>query len=211
MAANDLCTLEDVRLALRLQSTDTADDLRIGQAIESATGRILDHLGREVVLNTSSAARTEYHDGDGGAFFRPEEWPVISVTSLHDSTDRAYDSGDLLTENTHFLVYSDHYQARVERIEGAVVDILTGSDSASFARGQRNIKLVYVPGYASRGDLPRAFVSSCIRETIADLVRTRFAGITRDQVADLVQDFRTTAFQPETVRQLRIYKGVAGW
>lgn len=161
MAADDLTTTAELKTALRIADTD--DDTRIDAGIEYCTAWIKRYLGRAVLYNPSATATTEYHDGDGEGLFFSKEWPVVSTTSLHVSADRAYDSGDLLTEDTHFLVYSSDDEGRYERIlESNIANVITGEQPV-FPVGQKNIKLVYVPGYttASRANLPLDLQMAC--------------------------------------------------
>jgi hypothetical protein len=75
---------------------------------------------------------TEYHSGDGATgYFLTNEWPINSVTSLHDDTDRNYTSGYLI-DTDDYVWYEDG---------------LVRLDSGVFNGGQKNIKIIYTAGY----------------------------------------------------------------
>lgn len=202
-----LCTLEEARLALRLQATDTRDDSRIQQAIDIVSAAMHRHLAREYVLNEAGTSVTEYHDGEGRSEIELEEWPIQSVASVHDSPDRSYGAGDLLTANTDYLVESTQHGARIRLLpQGEAFSVLRGTETSTFFAGVANVRVVYVPGYATRAALPRDLVGVCITETVALLAKQPNAGLTRLQAGDLSQDFDGEAWRPESLRTLARYR-----
>lgn len=208
-ATDDLTTTADVKTALRI--SDTADDDRIEQAVTFATAAIKRYLGRTVLYNPSSTARTEYHDGDGETLFYTDEWPIVSITSLHVSHDRAYDAADLLTENTHFLKYSDDDDpAWIERIlESDIENIVTGT-APIFPVGQRNIRLIYVPGYttASRANLPQDLQAACITLVSTWINRWRGEGLTQISRGQSLEIYAAEELPPDVRRLLRRFRSV---
>lgn len=203
MAASDLCDVESVRRAMRLQPGDTRDDARIQQGIEHVTARILRHLGRRYLLNEDQEEVTEYHDGQRATELALAEWPVISVTSVHDSLDRTYGAADELDEGDDFLVESSESGACLRRLPaGESVSVLRGFETGIFQDGVRNVRVVYVPGYASRATLPMDLVAAAVFETAAWMTRAPGAGLTRTQAGDLSEDYDLAAFRPETMRTL---------
>lgn len=195
----DLCELAEVRRAMRLQPADTRDDGRISQAITLASGMIHRHLGRTWILNEDQVEVTEYHDGEGRAELALGEWPVASVTSVHDSLERTFGAADELEEDEDFMVQSSDYGASIRLLAlRETGSALTGGARAVFQDGVQNVRVVYVPGYATRAALPRELVNVAITETIALLTKQQHAGTTRVQVGDLAEDFDLASLRPES-------------
>ena len=75
----------------------------------------------------------EFRDGDGETgFLYTREYPIASVTSLHDDSDRTYGSDTLIAA-------SEYVWYRNGKIE---------LDGGCFCRGLKNIKAVYNAGYS---------------------------------------------------------------
>lgn len=77
MAANDLCTLGDVKAWLG--RSDTNSDAVLAALITRTSRQILSYLRRPAVL---PHAVSEIRDGTGGLTLVLREWPALSVTSL---------------------------------------------------------------------------------------------------------------------------------
>src|SRR5579862_921097 len=77
MAANDLCTLGDVKAWLG--RSDTNSDAVLASLITRTSRQILSYLRRPTVLPHTL---NEIRDGTGGTSLVLREWPVLSVTSL---------------------------------------------------------------------------------------------------------------------------------
>lgn len=82
--------------------------------------------------NIGSSTFTAYFDGDGSNKVLLEEYPIISVTSVHDDTDRVF-GADTLIDSDDIVVYPD---------EGMLV-----YDGGTFTIGNSNIKVVYQAGH----------------------------------------------------------------
>ncbi len=118
-------------------------------AINDATFRIEEHLGRKLI---SRGAITEYvtlrdeHDAAVSAkTLFLAEWPLIALTSVHETTSKTYDATTLLTENTDFLVEST--------VNGTLTR-LCGDSTTTWDTSHRAIKLVYTAGYATAAAVP---------------------------------------------------------
>ena len=100
--------------------------------IESYTKRRL--RGRTYGANGLDA---EMHNGDGSNVLRTREYPIISVTSIHDDTLRDF-TGTTLKASTDYIIWRD---------EGAIQlypDALLGS---VYSNGVGNVQLIYTAGY----------------------------------------------------------------
>lgn len=81
------------------------------------------HLGSSVF--------TEYYDGDGTEKLMLNEYPVLTVTSVHDDAERVY-GADTLIDIDDIVNYSE---------EGILL-----YDGGTFTVGRKNIKVVYEAG-----------------------------------------------------------------
>jgi len=81
------------------------------------------HLGSSVF--------TEFYDGDGSEKLLLDNYPIISVTSVHDDDDRVY-GVDTLIDADDIVSYDE---------EGILL-----YDNGTFTVGHKNIKVVYQAG-----------------------------------------------------------------
>lgn len=81
------------------------------------------HLGSSVF--------TQYYDGDGTNKLLLDEYPIISVTSVHDDDDRVY-GADTLIDADDIVSYEE---------DGVLL-----YDNGTFSVGNKNIKVVYQAG-----------------------------------------------------------------
>lgn len=77
MAANDLCTLDDVKAWLG--RSDGNSDAMLGSLITRVSRQVLSYLRRSTILPHDVSA---IRDGTGGQSLVLREWPVLSVSSL---------------------------------------------------------------------------------------------------------------------------------
>ena len=147
---SDLCTLADVKAALNIPTLTTAKDTMLGGLIADASAWIERHCQRTF----ASTSYTEYFSpgSDRRVFrlntIRPRQYPIISVTSLHEDADRLYAAASLIAAADYFLTP-----------DGFGVQLFDDGSAIVFDPGQRTVKLVYVAGYAAiPADLDRAAV-----------------------------------------------------
>jgi len=144
-----LTTLARLKSHLQLVSTDTTKDVLFAETIERISAQIRDTAHR----NFDQATLTEYHDGDGSQInLVLREFPVASVTTLHDDPDRAYGASTLIAAADY------------------VVDLTAGIitlDGLVFAKGLQNIKVVYVGGYKV---IPQDLELACLKLCAAEFI-----------------------------------------
>lgn len=175
-----LCTLDQLELAI---GVDTIELAKREQVIDAVTEAILDWTGRAIIHNPGlGTVTTEFHDGevDWDSIFT-REFPISSVTSLHDDVDRVYGASTLLTENTHFLVYDD--EGRIQLIDSSGISILTKREQGFFNPGFKNIKLVYVAGYTNNAAIPPSLRQGCIEWCAFVLNYQASAGLIEDSIS----------------------------
>lgn len=108
----------------------TSADTVLGDLIGAAQAAAQMYCG--TVFESSTI--TEYYDGDGTGTLLVKNIPIISVTSLHDDVDRVFGSDDLIDSSDYVL---DENTGEIELL------------SNYFTIGDKNIKVVYIAGYAT--------------------------------------------------------------
>ena len=145
-----LATAAQVRVYLRsLQGT--AEDATLDSMIARFDALGASWCGLPAASLTTSptfedVTITQYLDGPGGQELHTSR-PIQSVTSVHDSTDRTYGSGDLVASGDYTL-YGDEGLVRLD------------DDSAhgAWSETKRGIKLIAVVGFAT---IPAAITHAC--------------------------------------------------
>ena len=130
--------------------TDTASDTLLTDLLARLQEAAESYLDRKI----ESATYTEQKDGDGTDKLVTHQWPIISVTSLHDDTDRNFTAAFLIAA-ADYVLYKDRGLIRL--------------DGLTFASGIQNVKIVYVAGYAT---VPTDLVQALI-ELVADRFRQK--------------------------------------
>lgn len=133
------------------------------RALNAALRVVEGRQGREWVTRGS---KTEYHSLRGGhRRIRMSQWPVKTVTSVHESTSwpRVWDSTTLLVEGTDYLV--DNETGELRRIGG-------GGGLAYWACGERAVRVIRVAGYTqpfAASDTSGAYTRAEALDALAEL------------------------------------------
>ena len=127
--------------------TDTASDTLLTDLLARLQAAAETYLDRKI----EQATYTEQYDGDGTDRLVTLQWPIISVTTLHDDTDRAFGASTLIAA-ADYVLYKDRGVIRL--------------DGLTFASGIQNVKVVYVAGYAT--------VPTDLAQALIELVADRF-------------------------------------
>lgn len=133
----DLTTVAAVKI---LTGAATADDAITQQHITNASFFANKHTGRILAKQTF----TEYYDGDGSDILFLDNYPIVSITTVHQDSDRAFGS-DTLIAATDYLTYADNRK-------------LVGIGTRWF-KDIQTIKVVYVAGYTI-GSIPEDLVNA---------------------------------------------------
>lgn len=158
LSAYALVSLEEARAHLGLGGN--AKDAELELIVNRVSDEIERYLGRQIVTRGSL---TEYHTMQSGGGLRvchPDlrtlEWPIITVTSVHEdtATPRAYGAAALLVEGTGYEVVKP--KGLIRRIEGLGV-------TRDWSTGHRAIKVVYSAGYADVDSVPARIKSVALR------------------------------------------------
>ena len=133
--------------------------------INRVTDEVEAYLDRWIVCPAADATRgtlTEHHTftADGVAVCSSElrtlEWPIRSVTTVHEdtSTPRTYGASALLVAGTDYEVAKA--KGLIRRLSGAGVP-------CPWNTGHRAIKVVYTGGYATTADVPYRIKAIALR------------------------------------------------
>lgn len=144
LLAHAMVSVAELKDYLGVSGTQQANQLE--RAINRATEWIETETGRHFV---SRGALTEYHSVmECLDTIQLRQWPIVSVTSVHESTDspRVYDSGTLLTTATEYQAVSETGQIR--RLSSAAL--------TPWASGYRTVQVIYTAGYQDRTGDPSA-------------------------------------------------------
>lgn len=126
----------------------SAIDALIEECVNQASEMVERAWGRHIV---SRGALTEYHAKDPGRYpldhqLYLNEWPVVSVTSVHEDPNRAYGASTLLTVTTDYVVSKP--AGKLLRVSNAVPIYWSNSWRAQ--------KVIYVAGYEDTAGSPAA-------------------------------------------------------
>jgi hypothetical protein len=142
--------------------TGSNKDDAMERAINAASAFVGNHLGRTLCDASllTPWARTEYHSFDA---YTNElwmvDWPIVSITSVHEDASRAYGAAALLVENTDYVV--DKPQGRLYRVSSS-------AGPGTWAIGWEAVKVIGVLGYRDHAGLPVA--AGTVPSDIKDVV-----------------------------------------
>ena len=164
-----LLTKEEALLELDVGENEADKIDLLNLLINRVTALVESWLDRRIVSRGAASPMTEYHTMS--RLRRPVaelytlEWPIISVTSAHNDSTRAYAAASLLIENTDFIV---------SKLAGKLIRI-AGSDQGTTAwdTGFREQQLIYDAGYDGAANVP-----ADLRGVGTELLVTKFREIT---------------------------------
>lgn len=133
----DLTTIEAVKLMI---GASTEDDSLTQELITKASFWANNYTGRILASQTF----TEIYDGDGSDILFLKNYPITSVTTVHQDSDRTFGS-DTLIAATDYLTYA--YNRK-----------LVGIGTRWF-KDIQTIKVVYVAGFVI-GSIPEDLVNA---------------------------------------------------
>ena len=111
----------------------------VERIIEDVSALIEAYCGRQF---KSRDYTNEDHDGNGLTLVYPNHFPIISVDSVYDDVNRAFESASLI-DAADYVFYED--EGRIQLVGGSTGVALT---STGFTKGFRNIRINYTAGYA---------------------------------------------------------------
>jgi len=129
-----LTTRASAKELLGIPSAVTAFDAVIDTLVAAVDGIVEDYCHRRF----ADVTYTEYYDGQSGQRrLCLRNYPIISVTSIHDDANRDY--------GTDTLVDADDYTFETGEDSNGIVHL----HGTTLSKGIRNIKVIYRAGYAT--------------------------------------------------------------
>lgn len=170
--------------------TGTAEDTLLTTLIATASRAIAYELGYPETTaggqpTLETATYTEYLDGPGGRDLILSNWPIQSITSIYDSSDRRYGADELVASTDYTVIDGRH---------GLVV-LDWDSQHGTWSTGRRAIKVTYVAGWAT--------VPDPIKHAAKMLVRHLYGLRTTQGLANQEgSSFREAQLMPKEVKEL---------
>lgn len=169
-----------------------AEDERLIRVINRASALVEQEVGARLVTRADLTATpdpiytTEYHTVRSYEAYciRVEQWPIISVQTIHEDYTRAYAAESLLTVTTDYLFTAS---------TGEIFRVLAGVGAPRYwLTGWRAIKVVYAGGYATTALVPDDYKEVCLEIAATMYHEADKRGWGSIQVAD--QSRNTTRF-----------------
>jgi uncharacterized phiE125 gp8 family phage protein len=162
-----LVTLAQARLALKVPAAtvDAVQDAALEDMINRASAFANKWTGRWLLLKSY----TEYYDGDGGNSLMLKNYPVDTLTSVHDDPLRVFGASTLIAASDYIL-------------DAAGGIIRLWNNAVTFLQGRANIKVVYTAGY------PLASVPYDIQEAVLMIVQHQYKRVYQDQRIGLASE-----------------------
>jgi len=126
-------TLADFKEHLDIDSSDTSKDNFLTNILNAAYKAAVNYIGQDL----NATAYTEYHDGDDSDTILLDNYPIISVETVFDDTDRLFDP----TNYPSTIFDSDDYAFYANT---GKLRLLAGF---TFTGGVQNIQVRYTAGY----------------------------------------------------------------
>jgi len=184
-SSKSFVSLDEVKDFLNI--SDTNSDSILGSLIAGVSAQICLDCNRSFEYGTY----TDYIDGDHDKkFLFLKEYPVASITSIHDDIDRDYGSDALIDSED----YAFDPESGTVKLEAAV------------ARGIRNVKVIYVAGY---DPMPDDLKYACLAKVAARFLASRTQVSTREGM-DLVKK-RIEELEKDYSRIIEKYRRPAGY
>lgn len=147
--------LDLVKAFLGIAETDNDHDQLLNFFVNAASANCNKYTNRLL----KARDLTEYYSGNGKNVLFVNNYPINSITSLYDDTDRNYGSETEIT--------SDYYEILPENDKCMVVYV-----DSNFNEGFNNIKIIYNAGYVT---IPSDLQQACL-EIIAYMYKNSEEG-----------------------------------
>ncbi len=146
--SNALVTLADAKAFLNIPALETSQDAKVEMYINAASQLIEDYTDRKLIYQSYDVRR----DGRRADRVVLPEWPVVAITSVYDDVAWEFSSQTLI-DPTEYGVEEE--------------SVLVLRNGRKFARGNRNVRIVYTAGYRSilggSGDpIPSSLSYACL-------------------------------------------------
>lgn len=170
---DDLTTVANFKINFNIKSTFTDHDTMIQNLITQKSKRCSEYCGRKF----AARSLTEYYNGELSDTLLLNEYPVNSITSIHDDNDRSYGADTLISSDDYVLINGG-------------LDGIVKLDGAILGDGLNNVKIIYNAGYTT---LPGDLVSACEMLIMADYIE-HLAGVNATSSDEVI-------YKPEKLRK----------
>lgn len=178
-----LTTRANVKQFIGILSGVTAFDAVLDTLVTLVDTLVEDYCHRHFADTTY----TEFYDGQSNQRrLCLRNYPIISITSIHDDTNRDFDSGTLIS--------ADDYTFETGSDSNGIVHF----HAASLGRGIRNVKAVYRAGYAT---IPTPLTMAANMIVAAIYNRRKALGTSGGSLASLSTSL-ATQFMPDEAKLL---------
>jgi hypothetical protein len=130
---------------------------RAESILNQSSALVENYLGRHIITRGTLTEYHSFHSADSDLYVR--QWPILSVSTVHEDLDREYGSGDLLTVNTDYIV--------VMPVGKLMRTISSTGGERSWLNGFRAVKVVYKGGYLNRDVVPNAIKDVTLRHAVS--------------------------------------------
>lgn len=139
-----LDTQTELKPYLNIRPDDTDHDELLNMLCNWCSVQVEEYLDRKLITRGSI---TEYHTmTENTEKLYVLQWPLLTVTSIHEDAERSYGSTDLLTVTTDYILTLP--KGKITRV------FSSGSGLRQWLLGFRAIKVVYTGGYATTAAVP---------------------------------------------------------
>jgi len=186
---NNLVDIDTAKAFVGAKSDNADQEYILKSYINSASAFCNDYTHRKLKARNL----TEYYNGDGSNVILLDQYPINSLTSVHDDLNRSYGS-DTLIDSSDLVTMPNDIPYKIIY------------DGGYFLAGIKNIKVVYNAGYATT--IPYDLQQACL-EVIAYFFKnseeSRF-GITSRTVGDGSITVETMQIPKSALQILDTYK-----
>lgn len=145
LASNALVTKIELEDYLEQEGSDSIESENLETVINGISTFFESYCDRSFYSTTY----TEYMNGSGVKYLIPDNFPIISVTSIYNDSDWVWPETDLV-DSTDYRITNDK---------------MTILKDGTWSLGDENIKLTYVAGYTTiPDDLKLACLQQCTYE-----------------------------------------------
>lgn len=179
-----ICELDDVKVYVEIKGHNPKQDDLLKSLINRVTYLFQTECNRIFVSDTY----TGYYNGNGDNILYLNQYPITSITSIHEDDDWDWEDEDLID--------ADDY-----RINQHATGVLIKDDV--FERGEENYKVVYVAGYAT---IPYDLVQACVEEVVRKYTNKKQIDVNSKSIGDGNVAYIQKGLMPVTVKTLAKYK-----
>jgi len=183
-----LTTLDDV-LKYRLGNGEvlktTPDQNDVLKSIIDSISTSIEKYCSRTFLSTSY---TEYYNGDGRSILYLKNYPIISITSIHEDDNWVWDSSTLIS-TSYYRTFDD-------------LGIIF-KDGTRLDTGRLNIKVVYVAGFTT---IPSDIQNVAIVESIRMFDNMKTLNLSSRSENNSTTSYIIDGFLPKSKSVLNLYK-----